>query len=234
MILLAIDTSEKSQGLALMRDGKILAEHHSSQPSSHAEELLNRLEDLLRAGSLSLDQIQGIALTVGPGSFTGLRIALATVKGLAWARNIPVIPVGTLLALAAPYLGDYPWVAPCMDARMGQVYAAVYGRPNSQVPKREIQKPQAMELNEFSQKISELPPGGIVVGSGLAAFPSPFPDVVQDPGASVQASWVARLGDEMYQRGKFLPAREITPAYLRLSTAEVRLLERSSLSAKKP
>lgn len=233
MILLALDTSEKSQGLALMEDGVLLAESPPSQPSSHAEELLIRLKDLLDSVSLSFDQVEVMAVTVGPGSFTGLRIALATVKGLAMKRDIPVIPIGTLQALAAPYLADYPWVASCLDARMGQVYAAVFARVRPEDPIQELEPPQAFELNDFSKIISQLPRGGLVVGSGLTAGLHLANEIKKDPGAAVRASWVARLAHER-NLGNQRKGREIRPAYLRLSTAETRLLEKSGLSAKKP
>jgi tRNA threonylcarbamoyladenosine biosynthesis protein TsaB len=234
MILLALDTSEKSQGLALARDGKILTERQIHQPSSHAEELLTHLQDLLRDCALGFDQVDALALTIGPGSFTGLRIAVSTVKGLALARNLPIIPVGTLLALAAPYLGDYPWVAPCLDARMGQVYGAIYRRAGVSGNREELQGPSAMEVNEFSRKISGLATGGMVVGSGLTVFPDLGKGARTDPSAKVQAAWVARLAMEMYQNGKFLAGRELQPAYLRLSTPELKHLERIGVSAKKP
>jgi tRNA threonylcarbamoyladenosine biosynthesis protein TsaB len=241
MILLALDTSEKSQGLALMEDGKIIGERQTHRPTSHSEELLDNLTDLLRSASVPLQRVDALAVTIGPGSFTGLRIGLCTVKALALAKNIPVLPVGTLLALAAPFLGGYPWVAPCLDARMGQVYAAVYSRPDPQGPIQTLEAPMPMELTEYTNKISKLSGRGIVVGSGLAAHPALVTEVQTtvtevkiDAAATVRASWVARLGAEMYKNGQARPGRELRPAYLRPSTAEIRLLENAGLSAKKP
>jgi tRNA threonylcarbamoyladenosine biosynthesis protein TsaB len=233
MILLALDTAEKSQGLALLEDGQVLAEKSSPHPSSHADELLLNLNYLLKSAGLSLDRVDAIAVTVGPGSFTGLRIALSTVKALALVRGIPVIPVGTLLALAAPYLDEHPWVAPCLDARMAQVYGAVYSRAEPSGSPRERHPPSAMELIDFNNKILRLPHGGIVVGSGLLAHPSLVLGVKADPQARVGAAWVGRIALQMYKAGEFLAGREVRPAYLRLSTAEERLLEKAGLSAKK-
>ena len=234
MILLALDTSEKSQSLALIQDDHLLAQRHASQPSSHGEELLSHLESLFQDSALGLDQVDAIALTIGPGSFTGLRIAVSTVKGLAVAKNIPVIPVGTLQALAAPYLADHPWVAPCLDARMGQVYGAVYSQGDAEGLPKEVQAPAPMEINEFSRNISALSPGGIVVGSGLATYPALGKGAKTDPKAVVQAPWVARIAAVLYKDGKVLAGHELQPTYLRLSTPELRLLERTGVSAKKP
>jgi tRNA threonylcarbamoyladenosine biosynthesis protein TsaB len=234
VILLALDTSEKSQGLALVQDGQVLAERQSDQPRSHAEDLLIHLQELLDLASLSFGQIEAIALTIGPGSFTGLRIGVSTVKGLAFKGNLPVLPVGTLKALAAPYLETYPWVASCLDARMNQVYGAVFSRKDPQGELLEIQAPLAMELTEFSNKIRTLPAGGIVVGSGLATYPSLGQGFKAAPTATVHAAWVARLAAAAYKNGKALASRDLEPAYLRLSTPELKLLEKGVISAKKP
>jgi len=91
-----------------------------------------------------------------------------------------------------------------------------------------------MELDEFSRKISALPTGGMVVGSGLIAYPALGKGAAMEPRAVVQAPWVARIAAELYKDGKVLASRELQPTYLRLSTPELRLLERSRVSAKKP
>jgi tRNA threonylcarbamoyladenosine biosynthesis protein TsaB len=125
--LLAIETSGEFCSLALARGETVFARHFPAG-KRQAELALDTLEDLLREAQLALDVLEGIAYGEGPGAFTGLRVACGLTQGLALARSLPVVGVGTLEALAEES-GEGKVVA-CLDARMGEVYHAAYVREN--------------------------------------------------------------------------------------------------------
>jgi tRNA threonylcarbamoyladenosine biosynthesis protein TsaB len=123
--LLALDTSTEFCSVALLRDDDVTyRETHAIQ--RHSELILPMIEDLLAASDLELTQLDGIAFGAGPGSFTGLRIACGVAQGLAFGAGLPVVPVGTLAALAQE--AGAARVVACLDARMGEIYHAVYRR----------------------------------------------------------------------------------------------------------
>ena len=138
MRIVGIDTSSATASVALLEDGQIIAERchpisiagHAAGlagfKSNHAEILLPLVESVARQARVSLPEVSGIALSIGPGSFTGLRIGLSTVKGLAYGWGIPVVGVSTLLAQAAR-VGDFDGViCSFLDARKHEVYAALF------------------------------------------------------------------------------------------------------------
>ncbi|HKZ46929.1 MAG TPA: tRNA (adenosine(37)-N6)-threonylcarbamoyltransferase complex dimerization subunit type 1 TsaB, partial [Thermodesulfobacteriota bacterium] len=126
MKILAIDTSASSGSIALLEDDQVIAELTTCTQKTHVERLLPLIKTLLSSINTKIEDVDGFALTTGPGSFTGLRIGLATIKGLAWSLNKPVVGVSTLEALAMniPY-SDKP-ICPILDARKKEVYAGIY------------------------------------------------------------------------------------------------------------
>src|SRR3989337_343256 len=138
MRIVGIDTSSATASVALLEDGQIIAErgHPSSIAghaaglagfkSNHAAILIPLIESVARQARVSLPEVSGIALSIGPGSFTGLRIGLSTVKGLAYGWRIPVVGVSTLLRHAATITGWDGLVCPLLDARKKEVYAALF------------------------------------------------------------------------------------------------------------
>src|SRR5258706_7642337 len=123
--LLALDTSTEYCSAALLR-GEELTHREAHAVQRHSELILPMIEDLLGAGGLELEQFDGIDFGAGPGSFTGLRIACGVAQGLAFGAGLPVVPVGTLIALAQE--SGASRVIACLDARMGEVYHAAYRR----------------------------------------------------------------------------------------------------------
>ena len=126
MLILTIETSTPTERVAVVRDGSVLAEIMETVGRGHTEKLLGAVESALSRGSVGLRELDAIAVSIGPGRFSGLRVGLATAKGLAAARGLPVVPVQSLEALAEsarPYEG---LVCPMLDARRGEVYAALF------------------------------------------------------------------------------------------------------------
>jgi len=126
MLILTIETSTPMERVAVVRDGSVLAEITETVGRGHTEKLLGAVESTLLRASVELRELDAIAVSIGPGRFSGLRVGLATAKGLAAARGLPVVPVQSLEALAEsarPYEG---LVCPMLDARKGEVYAALF------------------------------------------------------------------------------------------------------------
>jgi tRNA threonylcarbamoyladenosine biosynthesis protein TsaB len=126
MLILALDTSTFSGSIALVKDGRLLGALTTPDVGTHSKWLMPSIDALLGDGRVGLEEVDYIALTNGPGSFTGLRIGVSVVKGLAWALGKPVLTVSSLEALAYN-LKDCPsLVCPVIDARKDEVYAALY------------------------------------------------------------------------------------------------------------
>jgi len=123
--LLALDTSTEYCSVALLR-GEELTHRETHAVQRHSELILPMIGELLAASGVDLTQLDGIAFGAGPGSFTGLRIACGVAQGLAFGAGLPVVPVGTLVALAQE--AGAPKVIACLDARMGEIYHAAYRR----------------------------------------------------------------------------------------------------------
>jgi len=218
MRILAWDTSGPSESVALLQDGQVLFHRFEAQIASHTEHLLLALRQALTAADLELQQIDLFAVTVGPGSFTGLRIGLSTAKGLAEVTGRPVAPVSTLTALSFPFLNDHDSVLAAMDARLGQVYVACYKKGEL------VTEPRIVSLEDLRELGT--PPGSAWVGSGPEVYPQlrqDFPaDVFLGPGI-VDALSVARIGQQMHAQGETVAGKDLMPQYLRLSEAENRL-----------
>ena len=126
MKLLALESSAKAASCAVFEDGQVLASAWQSAGLTHSRTLLPMVEDMLRNSGCALRDVDGIAVAAGPGSFTGLRIGVASAKGLAWGAEKPCVPVSTLEAMAWP-LAHLEGVTVCaMDARRQQIYNAVF------------------------------------------------------------------------------------------------------------
>lgn len=133
MRILGIESSAKSASVCIWEDGKILCESFSNNGLTHSKTVLLMIEDMLKQSDLTLDGIDKIAISNGPGSFTGLRIGAAVVKGLSWAKNIPCVGVSTLEAMVYNAIALEGVVCCVMDARAGQVYNAIFKIENGEI-----------------------------------------------------------------------------------------------------
>jgi tRNA threonylcarbamoyladenosine biosynthesis protein TsaB len=226
MKVLGIDTATSCCSIGLIDDNRVIAESLSDIPVTHSERLLTSLEQVLREGRCALEDLDGWAVSIGPGSFTGLRIGVSTVKGLAFATQKPVSGVSTLDVLASqlhptPYL-----ICPILDARKGEVYAAFYRYGEEEFPKRRCDY-QALRPEDLIRAIDEKT---IFIGDGvrrygdflsqslssLAVFPpDPF---FHMPHGSV----LAKRGLELIQKGDVLDLSTFIPLYVRPSEAEMK------------
>ena len=184
MIVLSLDTALSACSAAVTRDGKVLAALSEPMQRGHQERLAPLVQDIMQAAGLPFAALDRIGVTVGPGSFTGLRVGLAFAKGLGLALGKPCIGVGTLEALAASDPGP-GLTAAVVDAKRGQVYLQAF---ESGVP---VMAPDALEVEVAAARLAELWKGGPLrlIGPGVAllAGAAPGAEVIErvaaDPAA---------------------------------------------------
>ena len=222
MKILALETSAKSVSCAVVEDGAPLASAYQCTGLTHSRTLLPMVDALLKNADLTLDDINAIAIAAGPGSFTGLRIGIAAVKGLAWAADKPCLGVSTLEAMAYHGLaaGEGALVCAAMDARRSQIYNALFeirgGKPVRLCGDR------AISLAELGEELGKMQKSAFLVGDGAQLCYNTCLDMgipaVLAPGNLVsQSAW----GVAMAAFGQTpAPAEELLPVYLRLSQAE--------------
>jgi tRNA threonylcarbamoyladenosine biosynthesis protein TsaB len=217
MRVLAVETSTLSGGAALLDGERVVGEYTLDVRVTHSERLMAAIDQLLSDAGWTARDLDGIAVTVGPGSFTGLRVGLSTVKGLALALAIPVAAVPTLDAMAAmlPYAA-LP-VCPVLDARKREVYASLY-RWDGLGMRRQWEY-LALASDELARRLNE---PVIVVGDGAEAIDSAFARRVEPPRRGPAPAVVGALGRARLARGETVTVADLVPIYLRPSEAELK------------
>jgi tRNA threonylcarbamoyladenosine biosynthesis protein TsaB len=209
--VLGFDTATPVTTVAvLLGDGRAMEEHDEPAPESrgqHASRLLGLVERVLASGEVSWDEVERLAVGVGPGGFTGLRIGIATARALAQARGLEVVPVGSLEALAAGAASTQP-VAAVIDARRGEVFAAVFAPDGTP-----LLAPAALAPSSLAERLAALPEPVLAVGDGAVRFAAELASAgaaVPAAGAPVHrlsAAHICRLGAgrEPVDRDALLP-----------------------------
>lgn len=229
-MILAFESSARAASVALLEDGRLISQYSQCSALTHSRTLLPMAEDMLKNSELSLDDVDLFAVAHGPGSFTGIRIGVSTVKGLAWAANKPCTGVSTLEALAWHGLSAGGYVCPVMDARRSQVYTALFeikdGRP------LRLWEDKPISLSQLAEQLAPLPSPVLLVGDGAqlswdCLSQQGIPCVMAPENLRWQSAWGVAMAAADKQPGT---ADELLPVYLRLSQAERERQER--LSAK--
>jgi tRNA threonylcarbamoyladenosine biosynthesis protein TsaB len=217
MRVLAIDTSTLAGGVALIEDERTVAEYVLDVRLTHSERLMPAIDRVVDDAGWTPRDLEGIAVAVGPGSFTGLRIGVSAAKGLALALSIPIAAVPTLDALAAglPYAA-LP-VCPMVVARRDEVYTSLY-RWDRLAMRREWDY-LALSPRELAERLQE---PTILVGEGTRAVASPFARPAPPWRCGPSASAVGHLGVARLRAGDATRAAELVPLYVRPSQAELK------------
>lgn len=163
-MILGIDSSAISAGCALVEDRKIIAEEFLNTRHTHSETLLPMVKTMLQTAGAELSDIERIAVTSGPGSFTGLRIGIAAVKGLCMGAGKPCVGVSTLEAIAYNFLGTDGIICACMDARCKQVYNALFRSENGVISR--LCEDRAITLEELLSELTSMEGKVILAGDG--------------------------------------------------------------------
>lgn len=230
MKILAIETSAKSVSAAVVENGVPLASAYQNMGLTHSRTLMPLVDGMLSAAGLRVQDMDLLAAANGPGSFTGLRISVSALKGLAWALEKPCCGVSTLAAMARNLAHMEGLIICAMDARRNQVYNALFlahdGVLTRQCPDR------AIGLAELAEEIKNRPEPKFVVGDGAGLcynhlLEQDVPCRMAPPQLVMQnAVGVALAAEEMAAAGQVTTARDLVPVYLRLSQAERERLAR--------
>ncbi|KAF1085459.1 tRNA threonylcarbamoyladenosine biosynthesis protein TsaB [Sporotomaculum syntrophicum] len=231
MIVLGIEAATPVAAVAVATEGKILAERMVNNRRTHSVNLLPMIKDSLADAGINKEQLTGIAVSIGPGSFTGLRIGLSTARSLAQVLNLPLAGVPTLDALAYPLTGHAGLVCPLLNARKNEVYTALYHSTGTGqeclVPARAAGIQELLQLLEgYNEQVTFIGDGlaeyiGVIKShmgarAGLAPVCTSFP----------RGAAVAELGLQLLQKGAVSDPLTLLPYYLRESEAELKWRER--------
>lgn len=225
MKVLAVDTATRSCGVAVLIDDKPAAELATVSDRTHSVRLMSMIRDALALAELDLREIDGFAVTVGPGSFTGLRIGISTVKGLAFATAKPCAGVSTLEALAYPCLPSAQPICTLMDARKGEVYAAFFRGTGGRLEKigaEQVVAPEAI--------LHTIDAPHLFVGDAVAIYEDRIRAIVGGHAVFAplglhlpKASSVARLARDLLQAPIRSGPSRLVARYIRQSEAELRI-----------
>lgn len=225
MKILAVDSSGLVASVAIVEDDNLIAEYTVNYRKTHSQTLLPMLDEIVKMTDTDLNTIDAIAVAKGPGSFTGLRIGSATVKGLGLALDKPLIGVPTVEGLAMNLYNTNALICPMMDARRNQVYTGLYRfRENTlQVVKDQI--PIAVE--ELLDTLNRLGEEVVFLGDGVPVYRDIIKNNIQVPYTFApahvnkqRASALAIRAFEYWNNGIYESADDFVPEYLRMSQAE--------------
>ncbi|MCD2493717.1 tRNA (adenosine(37)-N6)-threonylcarbamoyltransferase complex dimerization subunit type 1 TsaB [Lacrimispora sp. NSJ-141] len=230
MKILGIESASLTASAAVWEDERLTAEYTVDFKKTHSQTLLPMIDEIVRMTETDLETIDAIAVSGGPGSFTGLRIGSATAKGLGLALDKPLIHVPTLDAMAYQHFGTDRLICPIMDARRGQVYCGLYEFHSE----FQVLKPQAaMDLKELLEEINEKKRPVVFLGDGVPVGRAVIEERTRVPfvfapsfSCRQRAGAVAALGAEYLKAGRTEQAGDYAPEYLRVSQAEREMLER--------
>ncbi|MDY0235033.1 MAG: tRNA (adenosine(37)-N6)-threonylcarbamoyltransferase complex dimerization subunit type 1 TsaB [Gudongella sp.] len=224
MKILGLDTSTLMTTCAVMDEDSLIGEFSLSLDMSHSEALVPMIKSLLDNLNLKVEDMDGFAVSIGPGSFTGLRIGLATAKAFSHVTNKPILAVSSLEALALNVVGQGV-VVPMMDARRDRVFTAIYDLSEKDI--KTILKPDAIEVSELVKILEKNQEPIYLLGDGATKYKSIFIEKLGDkvkfmPGHLnlSRASSVCILGRERLKKEDVDNIYTLNPEYLRDSQAQ--------------
>lgn len=227
MKILALECSATPASVAIIEDGKLIASSFVNVRLTHSQTLMPMVENTLKSAMLSINDIDSIAISNGPGSFTGIRIGISAVKGLAAPKDLPCVAVSTLRAMAENYSDTDCYICAVMDARCNQVYNALFEIENGKITR--LCEDRALLCDELAKEIESLSHNAkksiIIVGDGTDIF-YPFVEDLKNAQKSApqrrfqNATSVGFCSLEDFEAGNTIKSQELLPFYLRLPQAE--------------
>jgi tRNA threonylcarbamoyladenosine biosynthesis protein TsaB len=234
MKILAVDTATKSCSVAIIDNDTLLAEVTNVSAQTHSKHLMQMIDTAVALSGLKVSEMDGLAVTIGPGSFTGLRIGLSSIKGLALATGKPVVGISSLDALSVQSAAVFSTGLICslLDAQKGEVYFARYRVKNGNLFK-EIRE----RVLEPGKAVDDIREPCILIGSGAAVYRKVFTDRLGNFACFapplqniIRASTIAQLGLERLKNNDHDEVDRLIPFYVRRSDAELKLGKKSTLA----
>lgn len=230
MKILSVDSSSVSASVAITEKGVTLAESFINNGLTHSQTLMPMVEKTLSDADISVKDIELFAITNGPGSFTGVRIGIASVKGMADALNKKCFAVSTLEAIAEPLKDEDCIACAVMDARCNQVYTAIFENGNR------LCEDKAVLINELGDELKNYNKKVVFIGDGSVLCYEKLKDIVtaceiaDENIRYIHASSIGRIAEEKVKNGELpIDSVNLVPYYLRLPQAERELNNRNSL-----
>lgn len=232
MKILSIECTASPASVCIYENGKIIANSFVNVKLTHSQTLMPMIESTLKSALLSIKDIDGISVAAGPGSFTGVRIGISAVKGLAVADNLPCVAVSALLSMASMFMSENAIICPVMDARCNQYYNALFCIKDGKIER--LCNDRAILCEDLIGEISKLKDKIIICGDGADKFYADIQDKENTVLADTQRKYqnaigvaIASVGD--FINGNTVTAEELLPMYLRLPQAERELKSKQNI-----
>ena len=224
MIVMGIDSSTQVNTIALLQGGQLLCEAVLNTRKNHSQRLMPMIDTLLKEAELGIENVDGVAVSLGPGSFTGLRIGMATGKALAWSLSKPLVGISSLDGIAFNAQGVTGTICPILNARRNQVYTAIYKMNKGELEKTsDYMAVEPMELIKQLQNHEQV----TLLGDGIEEFISIFTESLGDrlviPSSAnrlPRASHIAYLGWKRLLKGEEDDVINLAPLYIRKATVK--------------
>ncbi len=218
MKVLALETATKAGSIAIVDENEgLIGEVRIDVNIAHAERLMSSVQWLIESSKIPINSIDAFAVSIGPGSFTGLRIGLSTAKGFSYSANRPIVPVSTLDAFARTLYFCPHFICPMLDARKNEIYTGLYKWEGGLLKK--IISETAIRPDDF---IKEIKQPTVFLGDGAKTYKKIISDTLQDKaffapasGMSPCASSVAEIAIEKLKDGVFTDPADLKPFYIR-------------------
>ncbi|MBQ1273906.1 MAG: tRNA (adenosine(37)-N6)-threonylcarbamoyltransferase complex dimerization subunit type 1 TsaB [Cellulosilyticum sp.] len=225
MNLLAIDASGVAGSVAYIKGGKLAGEYYICDKLTHSQTIMPMLEHMKSLIQMDLNEIDAVAVTSGPGSFTGLRIGVTAAKALALSLEVPIIGVPTLDVIAHSMCFTDYYICPIMDARRNQVYTAVYKWRENTLER--LTDYLATDINEHLEQLKAYDSKVIFLGDGVSVYKEMIKETLNSQAIFApnfcmmqQASVLGSVAEKLYEEGKGEDPSTFVPMYLRKSQAE--------------
>ena len=229
MKVLAVDTTTASCSVAVIEDLSVCAELTTRKKQTHSKHLMTSIDSVLKSADCRTVDLDGFAVTIGPGSFTGLRIGMATIKGLASAADKPVVGISSLETLAWQCSARSRLICPLLDARKAEVYGATYRYREDRLIQQSAAcaaKPEAF--------VGDIKQPCVFIGSGARLYHDKIQDAlgdkahfVPDDQNVIRASSVGFLSLKRFKNNETVRAADLVPFYIRKSDAELSFAART-------
>ncbi len=220
--LLAVDTATESCGVAVITDGRIQAELSLDHGETHTKHILTAIDEALNLAGVALKEIDAFAVTRGPGSFTGLRIGISTMKGMAFATGKPIIGVSSLEVLANQAEGDLRLVCPVIDARRNEIYWSVYRRKVGT-----LSPLTSEQVGSVDQMAGQIDDACMFIGNIAPRYSAQLLQLVKQTSQwapacdnAIRPAVLAQLAWQRFHLGRVDDVKTFVPVYIRKSDAE--------------
>lgn len=230
MLILAIDSSTPVASVALANSTGIVAEYFLNTGYTHSEKLMPMIDNMMKEARVGIEQLEGIVVAKGPGSFTGLRIGMATAKTIAQVRHIPILGINTLEGLAYNCLPFSGIICPLLNARKQEVYTALFESDSKKL--KQIGEYTALSPKDLAEKINSFAKPVMLVGDGVLEYQSFWQEELKGnyffaPSSLLlpRSTSIGLLGRVRILKGEADDFINLKPFYLRKSEAETRLAQ---------